>query len=211
MILPILCVNIARAKAIGTVRGEAVVSGIDKKPVATDSVTLTALAIVGDEQADLSVHGGADKAVYAYPARHWDWWWRAHGLACAPATFGENLTLADCDESEIAIGDRFRWGDAVLEVSQPRAPCYKLALHTARPDVPQLLTHSARCGWYLRVIVAGDAPSRGSALSRIAQSGAPTVQEAFRAMFDRRVPPELRARVREVPQLAQAWRTGLRP
>ena len=71
------------------------------------------------------------------------------------AMFGENLTLVGATEDGIYIGDRFRWGDAVLEVSQPRGPCYKFAIHTARADAPQLMTVSSRCGWYLRVVEEG--------------------------------------------------------
>jgi len=209
MQLRIQAVSIARARVIGTVHGEAVLSGIDKKPVAADRVTIGQMGIAGDEQADLSVHGGVDKAVYVYPSEHWPWWQVEKNIACHPATFGENLTLAGADENDIAIGDRFRWGDAVLEVSQPRAPCYKLAIHIGRSDAPQLMTLSARCGWYLRVITPGDAPVRESGLERVSQSGGPTVREAFVALFDRRAAVELRRRVHDWPALAEAWRRGL--
>jgi MOSC domain-containing protein YiiM len=205
----ILSVNTARARVIGAVHGEPVLSGIDKKPVATGSVFVRMLGIDGDQQADLSVHGGVDKAVYAYPSGHWPWWEREKKLSCRPATFGENLTLEGADENSVSIGDRFQWGDAILEVSQPRAPCYKLALHTARPDAPQLMTLSARCGWYLRVIAEGAAPSRDATMERIAKGTGPKVRETFVALFDPRISTEERRRIHDTAALAEAWRRGL--
>jgi len=209
MNLRILSVNIARPRIIGMWNGEAVLSGIAKTPVAANTLFVGRTNIEGDGQADLSVHGGPDKAVYAYPSAHWPWWENEKHLACGPATFGENLTLEGADENDVVIGDRFRWGDAILEVSQPRAPCYKLAVHTARPDAPQLMTLSARCGWYLRVIAEGTAPARDAAMERIVQSDGPSVRDAFRALFDPRISTDVRRRVRDTPALAEAWRRGL--
>ena len=208
MNLRILSVNVGRPRIIGQVRGEVVISGIGKKPVETDSVFVGATDIVGDEQADLSVHGGVDKAVYAYPADHWPWWERERKFPCRAASFGENLTVEGADESAVAIGDRFRWGDAMLEVSQPRAPCYKLAIH-ARPDIPQLMTITARCGWYFRVVVEGDAPARDAILERVVKSGAPSVFETFVALFGRGGDADLPLRVRDTPQLADDWRRAI--
>jgi len=209
MNLRILSVNIARPHIIGMWNGEAVLSGIAKTPTTANTLFVGRTNIGGDGQADLSVHGGPDKAVYAYPSAHWPWWENEKHLACRPATFGENLTLEGADENDVAIGDRFRWGDAILEVSQPRAPCYKLAVHTARPDAPQLMTLSARCGWYLRVIAEGTAPARDAAMERIVQSDGPSVRDAFKALFDPRISTDVRRRVRDTPALAEAWRRGL--
>ena len=208
MDLAILSVNIARARVIASVDGEPVLSGIDKRPVLHD-VQVGRLGIAGDEQADLTVHGGADKAVYAYPARNWPWWKTARHLDCVPATFGENLTLDGCDEDDVAIGDRFRWGDAVLEVSQPRAPCYKLAIHLGRADVPTAMTVFARCGWYYRVVEEGRAPATDTKISRIDARGGPSVRDTFRALFDPRMADAAKLRVLEAPELAASWRRPL--
>lgn len=210
MNLRILSVNIARARNIGTFDGETVISGIDKRRVAPDAVQVRRLGISGDEQADLTVHGGVDKAVYAYPSEHWPWWESEQRIACAPATFGENLTLEGADESAVAIGDRFRWGAALLEVSQPRAPCYKLGMHTGRADAPQIMTVSARCGWYLRVIEEGEAPSRSAILERVQESGAPSVRDTFRALFGRHADETTLSRICDVAALAESWRRPLR-
>jgi MOSC domain-containing protein YiiM len=204
----LLSVNVGRPRIIGHVNGEPVSSGIGKEPVAHGAIFVSQTNIAGDAQADLSVHGGVDKAVYAYPADHWPWWEGEAKLACGPATFGENLTLAGADENVIAIGDRFRWGDAVLEVSQPRAPCYKFGIHTARPDAPQLMTLSARCGWYLRVLREGSAPAEG-VLTRISSNGGPSVREAFLAVFVRQVETERLHAVEEASGLAESWRKSV--
>jgi len=209
MNLRILSVNIARPRIIGMWNGEAVLSGIAKKPAAADTLFVGRTNIDGDGQADLSVHGGPDKAVYAYPSAHWQWWEGEKHLACGPATFGENLTLEGANENDVAIGDRFRWGDAILEISQPRAPCYKLAVHTARPDAPGLMTLSARCGWYLRVIAEGAAPALDATMERIIESDGPSVRDAFKALFDPRISTAERRRVHDTPALAEAWRRGL--
>ena len=209
MKLQILSVNVGRPRPIGTRAGETVISGIAKTPVSTARVHIGATNIDGDSQADLSVHGGADKAIYAYPADHWSWWEAEHGLRCGPATFGENLTLSGADERAIAIGDRFRWDDALLEVSQPRAPCYKFAMQSGREEAPQLMTLSARSGWYLRVIEEGDASASGAVLERIYESGGPAVRDAFVALLHPRVPRELCLRVHDAPALAVSWRSAI--
>jgi len=191
-----------------TAEGEPVFSGIAKARVQDDAVFVGRENIEGDGQADLRVHGGRDKAVYAYPADHWPWWQSEHGLACAPNTFGENLTLAGADETRVAIGDRFRWGDALLEVSQPRAPCFKLGIH-AREDIPARMTVSARCGWYFRVVEVGFARI-DDALVRERDTGGPSVREAFAAALHPRTPEASRIRVREAVDLSPAWKRLVR-
>lgn len=203
--LELISVNIGLPKVIAVDRGVEVISGIDKRPVTTDTVMLRTGGIEGDGQADLENHGGADKAVYAYPVANWPWWETVHGLACRPGLFGENLTLAGAREDDVCIGDRFTWGDAELEIGQPRAPCFKLALHTSRADSPQIMTLAARCGWYLRVVREGAAPVKG-AMTRVHESGAPSVREAFAAVFSARADRTLLQRIHETPSLSDAWR-----
>lgn len=204
MRLRILSVNVGRPRIIGTVNGEPVLSGIDKRTVTQDRLFVSSLNIDGDGQADLTVHGGVDKAIYAYAASHWPWWENEHQLACAPGTFGENLTLESGDETEICIGDRFRWGEAELEVAQPRAPCFKFAIHTRRGDAAQLMTLSGRCGFYLRVGKEGTVPTQGAFLERIHASGAASVREAFFAVLGK-APADTLARVMAAPGLAENW------
>jgi MOSC domain-containing protein YiiM len=204
MKLRILSVNVGRPRIIAVMNGEPVLSGIGKRPATQDRLFVSKLNIDGDAQADLTVHGGVDKAVYAYSASHWPWWESEHQLACAPNTFGENLTLDAGDETEICIGDRFRWGEVGLEVAQPRAPCFKFLIHTQRGDTAQLMTQSGRCGFYLRVTQEGFAPIEGAALERTYSSGAATVREAFFAVLGKAPSEDLR-HVLAAPGLAPNW------
>jgi MOSC domain-containing protein YiiM len=209
MRLKLVSLNLGLPRILAIADGEPVMSGIAKRATAADAVFVGRTNIEGDGQADLSVHGGRDKAVYAYPVAHWPWWTGEHGLACAPATFGENLTVEGADETEVAIGDRFRWGEALLEVSQPRAPCFKLAIHTGRDDIPARMMVSARCGWYFRVLEVGHAPARAE-LVRERDSGGPSVREAFVAALHPRIPESSRVRVRAAEDLAPAWKRMIR-
>jgi len=204
MRLRILSVNVSRPKIIALMNGEPVRSGIGKRPVGRDQVFVDNLNIDGDGQADLTVHGGPDKAVYAYPASHWPWWETEHHLPCSPGTFGENLTLESGDETEIRIGDRFRWGDVEMEVAQPRAPCFKFLIHTRREDAAQLMTVAGRCGFYLRVTKQGFAPVENAFLERNYTSGAASVREAFFAVLGKASIEDLQ-HVRQAQGLAESW------
>jgi MOSC domain-containing protein YiiM len=205
MNIEIISVNVGRPRPIGVFEGETVTSGIVKSPVRSATVLVGALNIDGDGQADLRAHGGKDKALYAYASDHWPWWKSELGLVAKAATFGENLTLRGADERTISIGDRFRWGNVLLEVSEPRAPCYKLAMHTERSDVPPAMTLSARTGFYLRVLEEGNAPLP-STLIRVHASNGPSVRDAFVAGVHREVAREARQKVLDAPALATKWR-----
>jgi MOSC domain-containing protein YiiM len=143
-------------------RGQTVTTGIFKEPV-SGPIMLRTLNLDGDGQADLSVHGGEDKAVYVYPAEHYDYW---HGqLPDMPlpwGMFGENFTTTGLLEDKVYIGDRFRIGAAEVVVTQPRLPCYKLGVKFGRADMVKRFLASRRTGFYLAVtkegvVNAGDA------------------------------------------------------
>ncbi len=150
----VLSVQVGRPRDVEW-RGEVVNTGIFKDPV-EGSVRVRVLNLDGDEQADLTVHGGPDKAVYAYPNEHYAPW-RAElpELAFPPGAFGENLTTAGMLEDEVRIGDRLRIGSAEFVVTQPRMPCYKLAVRFQRPDMLKRMLRSGRTGFYLRVLHEG--------------------------------------------------------
>ena len=146
-------VNVGLPAYLGTHRGRPVTSGIAKKPVTgTAELWLSPTGLEGDGVADLVDHGGPDKAVYAYPSEHLPAWAAELGdptlldPALAPAPFGEYLSTAGWTEPDVCIGDRWRWGDAVLEVCQPRWPCFKLAIHRGRGDIGRLLKNAGRTG-----------------------------------------------------------------
>lgn len=130
-------------------------TSFNKSPV-EGWVSVTAAGIAGDEQADKKNHGGIDKAVLFYSADHFDYWQNQLGVpAIAPGAFGENLTVSGMDESTVCIGDRLSINDVILEVSQPRQPCWKLARHWHLPELPKQVVQSGFCGWYCRVIKNG--------------------------------------------------------
>ena len=130
-------------------------TGFYKSPVA-DWVNVTRTNIDGDGQADLINHGGIDKAILVYSAEHFEAWMRELDVdAIIGGMFGENLTVVGQTESTVCIGDRFRINDVVLEVSQPRQPCWKLGRRWGIKLLPKLVVKTARCGWYCRVITEG--------------------------------------------------------
>jgi len=113
----------------------------------------------GDEQADLRAHGGPHKAVYAYSLGHYSGWkadFPGHSAILIPGAFGENLTVEGLTENDICVGDVHRIGTAILQVSQPRQPCFKLALHFDDKHLPSAMVRSGRCGWYYRVLLQGE-------------------------------------------------------
>jgi len=137
--------------------GKTVTTGIFKEPV-EGRVNLNAHNLEGDGQADLLVHGGIHKAVYVYPIENYDYWKRELGRTDFPfGQFGENFTVEGMLEDEVHIGDVFRVGEgAVVEVTQPRVPCYKLAIKMESPQFPKMFLASCRVGFYLRVIEEGE-------------------------------------------------------
>jgi MOSC domain-containing protein YiiM len=159
-------------------------TGIFKEPVA-GRLMLRHNNLDGDRQADLTVHGGWDKAVYVYPSEHYAYWREElPGMPLPYGSFGENFTTEGLDESSVHIGDRFRIGGALVEVTQPRMPCYKLAIRFGRPDMPKRFHASGRCGFYLAVLQEGEVGA-GDTLERIARNdGELSVIEAYRRIFE---------------------------
>jgi MOSC domain-containing protein YiiM len=161
----LVSVNVGLPGVIGATRwGKPIRSGIVKRPVTAAEIYLDTLNLDGDRQADLTVHGGRDKAVYTYPVEHLPLWNEELGTDFGPGTFGENLTTAGWLEDDVRIGDVWGWGEARLQVSQPRSPCYKLATATGRPDLLRRLVRTGRTGWYLRVLHVATVPVSGPIL-----------------------------------------------
>jgi MOSC domain-containing protein YiiM len=172
-------VNVGTPRPLLTPAKGEVLSGIVKTPVAGPR-RIAFHNIEGDRQADLRVHGGERKAVYAYPYEHYARW--AEELArtdIAPGQFGENLTTEGLLETTVRIGDRLRVGTALLEVTQPRSPCFKLAARMGLPAFPRLFLKSGRSGWYLRVIEEGNVEA-GDPIVREIEGAGPTVLELLR-------------------------------
>jgi len=178
--------------------------------VGTSTLWLDHLNLAGDDQADRRVHGGPDKAVYVYPVEHLPIWSVELAEALYPGAFGENLTLEGCTEVDTYIGDRWRWGDALLEVSQPRWPCPKLAIHRRRQDIGRMMIGTGRTGWYLRVLVPGEVPVAGPITVSERDPAEISVRTAHDARL-RSASADQVAALRSVGALATAWRRYLPP
>lgn len=190
-------------------QGKPLRTGIYKSPVA-GRVAVHPLGLAGDAQADLGVHGGVDKAVYAYDDSSVTYWCHALGRsAIEPGGFGENLTISGWPETQVFIGDRFRIGSALFEVSQPRQPCLKLAKRFEDPGFPKRFLASGRVGFYFRVIEPGDVGA-GDPIARERHDPTSLDVASLVAIFvDREASEAALARAASLPALADAWRVPL--
>jgi MOSC domain-containing protein YiiM len=136
-------------------RGQTVLTAIWKAPVA-GRVRVRGVNVDGDEQANKEVHGGVDKALYAYAAEDLDWWSQQLGREVGPGSFGENLTVRRIDVSAAVVGERWQAGSALLEVSQPRTPCFKLGIRMGSQRFPRQFAAAGRPGAYLRILAEGE-------------------------------------------------------
>ena len=185
---------------------EPVSTGIFKEPV-SGRVSLRKLNLDGDRQADLSVHGGPSKAVYAYPSEHYDFWKHELPAMDLPwGMFGENFTTAGMNETEINIGDKFRVGSAVVMVTQPRMPCYKLGIRFGRSDILRRFLASGRSGFYFAVLQEGEIGA-GDRLELIEKNEpSVTVSDVTRLYTSERNNLSLLRRATEVEALPESWR-----
>jgi MOSC domain-containing protein YiiM len=151
----LLSVNVGRPKQIAVRRGRALMSSIGKQPV-EGRVRVEGVNVAGDQQADLRVHGGPDKAVYAYAREDAAWWEKELDRTLPPGMFGENLTTEGVDVSGAVIGERWRIGSVVLEVAQPRLPCAKLGTRFGDLAMVKRFGEASRPGAYLRIVSEGE-------------------------------------------------------
>jgi MOSC domain-containing protein YiiM len=181
----LLSVNVSLPKHVPH-GDKTVVTGIFKEPVG-GRVMLRRLNLEGDGQADLQNHGGEYKAVYAYAIEHYDFWKRELGRdGFPPGQFGENFTVQGMTEDDVHIGDVFHVGSALIQVTQPRSPCYKLALKMGLPHFPKQFLASGRVGFYLRVLEEGEVGA-GDAVERVlVDPERLTVREMLRLLYAER-------------------------
>ncbi|WP_100258983.1 MOSC domain-containing protein [Qipengyuania seohaensis] len=185
-------------------------SAIDKRPL-EGKATFRSFGIEGDMVADTKHHGGIDMAVHQYPTDHYHAWNEelgGHCLLTGPAPFGENLMAAGLTEDEVLIGDRFRLGTALLEVSQPRQPCWKIEHRFGRRGMVARILSNHNCGWYYRVVEEGEAEA-GDELHKIEEGhDAWSVARVFAALYDLAATPnrdELQA-IAALERLTLKWR-----
>jgi MOSC domain-containing protein YiiM len=190
--------------------GKTVETGIWKSPVA-GRVAIVGNNLVGDRQADLSVHGGPDKAVYAYPSEHYSWWrGELPGVELPWGAFGENLTVEGLHEERVHIGDRFRIGLAELMVTQPRMPCFKLGIKFDRPQLVKEFLRSERSGFYFAVVRAGEIGAGDRIEPARRDESGMTVTEIVRLYVASDPDPVLLRRASELAALPESWREHFR-
>ncbi len=204
--MKLISVNVGLPREV-TWNGGSTNTAIFKQPV-QGSIRVRRLNLDGDKQADLSVHGGPDKAVYAYPVEHYAYWRRElpdHELTWG--NFGENLTTEGLDESVVQIGDRFRIGTAEIVVTQPRVPCYKLGIRFARPDMVKRFLNSRRTGFYFAVAQEGQL-SGGDPIELVArQAKSLTVAEITKLYAFQKDDREMLQRAIQLEALPENWRS----
>lgn len=177
-------------------------------------VRLTELGLQGDEQADLRVHGGPDKAVLVYAAHHYPAWAADHGLQFPEGGFFENLTVgspvdARLDETTTRLGERWRLGSAIVQVSQPRSPCWKLARRWQIPDLVPRVQDTGWTGWYLRILEPGEVAAGDTIQLADRPAGAPTIAEVGRILNRDKHDLDGARRLLEYPDLPERWRSKL--
>lgn len=185
-LMRVLSVNVGTARQV-VINGRTVPSAIGKQ-AADGPVSVRSLGLEGDEQADLSVHGGLSKAVYAYPAEHFTFWRTVRAQArvslwddpVAPGLLGENLTVEGLPEDRLWIGDRLVLPGCVLAVSEPRFPCFKFNAAMGFPQATKLMVQSGYCGSYLAVIEPGHVAA-GDAIELLPGPREVNLRELFRA------------------------------
>jgi MOSC domain-containing protein YiiM len=207
--MKILSVNVGLPVQIES-GGKTVTTAIHKSPV-RNRIKVGKLNLEGDGQADLSVHGGPNKAVYAYPSEHYEYWQREFpGKEIPQGMFGENLTLEGLVETDAHVGDRFQMGTVVLMVTQPRLPCYKLGIRFGMEDVPDRFLSSRRTGFYFAVVEEGEL-GEGDAVRRIHQdANRVSIADILRLLYDDQPQdPQLFERAMNVKALSPSWKRRL--
>jgi MOSC domain-containing protein YiiM len=185
-------------------------SGIFKVPV-TGRVWVGKQNLEGDGQADLRYHGGVDRPILAYSADHYEKWKSELGDVFPYGSFGENLTVAGLTEDIVCIGDTYRIGDVVVQVSQPRIPCWKLGRRHGMPELPAKAMNTGRTGWYLRVLDEGwiEAGMRMELVNRPCPEW--TIARAHSVWRNRTSEPDVATELGQCPYLSRDWRTVLAP
>lgn len=205
-------VNVSLPKRVQH-KNKTVTTGIFKQPV-TGRVAVNQFNLAGDQQVDLVNHGGEHKAVYGFASDHYAFWQQQLGQTeIHYGQFGENLTIDGLDENTLCIGDQLQVGESVLEITQPRVPCFKLGLAFSREDMPRLFVQNAATGIYFRVIETGSVASGDEVKLCQAHPAKLSVQRLFKAYFDNHQPEmEKKAVLQqalEIDALSIEWREKL--
>lgn len=202
--MQLLSVNISQPKTI-THNSREVSTGIFKQPV-TGPVFVGHLNIEGDGQADLKNHGGEQRAVYAYPIESYRHWERELGRdEFAFGQFGENLTVSDMPDTRICIGDRFRIGGTLLEVTQPRLPCYKMAISIEVEGFEKRMLKSGHLGFYLRVLEEGELAAGDAIECVFEEPHRVSISDLIHLLYVDRRNQELASKAASIAALPEEW------
>jgi MOSC domain-containing protein YiiM len=202
-------VGIQAGRAADYVFGERLIrSAIGKTPL-RGSVMIGELGVEGDEQVHRSVHGGTERALCIYPMEHLDGWAAAWERELPPGSFGENLTTLGVTEETVHIGDRFRFGSVLFEVSQPREPCTNLAGRLDQERLPRWIQANRRTGWYARVIEPGAAAAGMPLVLEQPDPRRLSVAAAYAIRLDKPGSRDEIRRLLAVPGLSSGWRLSL--
>jgi len=203
--MKLVSLNVSRPR-LAVYKGTTINTGIFKEPN-TGPVQLSVLNLEGDRQADLGVHGGPYKAVYAYPSEHYAYWQKElPGMDLPWGMFGENFTTSGLREDEIHVGDRLQIGSATVMVRQPRVPCYKLAAKFQRDDILERFLRSGRSGFYFSVEQEGPVAS-GDSFQLISQDRhGITIAEMNRLFVSEKYNRELLQKALDTASLPEEWR-----
>jgi len=203
----IVSLNIGKPQPL-LYKNKEVESGIHKQP-ADRPLYLSRVNLDGDAQADLVHHGGKDKAVCVYPFEHYAFWEKELQTALVFGAFGENLTMRGLLETEVCIGDIFQLGEAVVQITQPRQPCYKLAARYQVPDMPVRVQDTGFTGYYFRVLEEGTVSSTSELALMTRHPLAVTVDFANKIMHHDKKNVDGIRRLLEVEELSDSWRATL--
>jgi MOSC domain-containing protein YiiM len=203
--LKLISVNVGLPREVNW-KGRTVSTGIFKKAV-TGRIIARRENLDGDRQADLTVHGGLEKVIYAYPAEHYDFWRRElPEVDFKWGEFGENFTISGLSEESLNIGDQFRIGSAIVMVTQPRLPCYKLAVKFNRDDILKQFLASGRTGFYLSVRQEGEVGAGDEVIELSRDGNNVTVADIVRLYLRQSDDPGLLARATQLEPLLESWR-----
>jgi MOSC domain-containing protein YiiM len=207
--MKLLSVNVGLPREIAW-KGKIVRTSIFKAPV-TGRIRVAKLNVDGDQQSDLTVHGGIDKAVYAYPSEHYPFWRRELlGMDLPWGVFGENFTTAGLLEETLHIGDRLRVGSAEFVVTQPRMPCFKLGIRFERLDMVKRFLESGRSGFYLAVIKEGEVAAGDTIELLERDEHSVSVTDIVNLYRRDATNQDMLRRVTELPSLPNSWRDYFR-
>lgn len=205
--MKLVSVNVSLAEQVEH-NDKLISTGIFKKPT-TQRISVLETSLQGDQQVDLKNHGGTDKAVYGFAAEHYNYWREELAKPYLKfGQFGENLTISGLDEDRLCIGDRIKINDCILEITQPRVPCFKLGIALEQKDMPKRFVQHGATGIYFRVIQQGTVGVHDSVKTVFSHPERLTVETLFNAYFDKTFenPQAIMQRAANISELSEEWR-----